>query len=199
MYWGFTGEKVTIEIGRDGETVLHLEADWHQPIPDMGGPVPELSVDQVRAVFGRPLRVRLRAGGPERIIRDAAELALVAAGDRLAGISHEPRCMITSFPDISPDVRVSAVYEPAGFTALTSAILAFAASASPKFFEGGISGTMIAGPEPMRATAAETESFLRGERPVMLAKPPTLAFGFGSAMPEAPDFRSVLKELKDQF
>lgn len=199
MFWRFCGERFGLDLDRNGATTLKLDPVWHKPIPDMGGPVPEMEIEQIEEIFGRPMQLRLRGGTPDLIIQAVTEFALVGAGVRIGAMSHQPRCMVTTLPDQPASIEVTATFAPEVFTAVIAAIHTFAASPLPRFFAGSISGNMIAGAEPVRCSDAEMESFLRGERPMMLAEPPSLAFGFGSAMPEPPAFGQVLKELKDQF
>lgn len=198
MIWWFHGEHFSLDIDAAGVRTFLLEAAWHKPIPDMGGPRPEFEVEEVEALFSRPMVVRLLADGPERILAEAQEYAQVASGTRLGECEYLPRCMVTTGPD-GPSIEVTVALDPAHFASVSSSLLAYSTAAAPKFFSGCWWGTFLIGSKRRTSTNEDIRAFLAGERPALSEATPSLTFRFGTVVPKPPDFFEVVKTLKRQF
>lgn len=198
MNWRFSGESFSWQIDGAGEMTFQLEASWHAPIPDMGGPAPELNLEEIENLFGRTLQIRYSVGDSSSILRKAQELARMT-GSVVEMPEFSARCMLWLFEDIAPVAELSVHVPKPVHEALLRSFQAYATMSGAKCFGGNLNGHLLFGPQIRRATLDQWAEFLRGDRPALLEEPPHLTFTFGQSLPKRMSWNDLLQELKGQF
>lgn len=195
MIWKFFGEHWELQVDAEGRRSLLLVAAWHKPLPSMGGPRPELELEDVEALFAQKMQLRIFPGEPRKIVEMAREYVQTVSGDAWPQPEYDPRCMIISSHETGI-IEIHVALDPARFVALQNDLTTYATAAGPKCFGGTLHAiALLAGPAKLFPTVEEIASFMSGKKPAMTIETPWFFFSFGLKLPDAPRFRDLLGDL----
>lgn len=198
MIWRFAGEKLERRLSAEGETSFFLEAAWHMPLFDMGGPSPPFDVDAVLEVFRRGLYLHIKVGEPQDVIGHATTLLRISQGKQLPSPNYAPHSVVSTAPGCATEI-VSVVSSKM-MAEVVAAFRDYSAASGPKCFGGTLAALgLFTGPNKRDPSREEVVEFMNGKRAALADEVPSLSFTFGEPLPAAPSERDLLNKLQQQF
>lgn len=196
MIWRFAGEKFQRRVAADGTVSIMLDVSWHMFLPYMGGPAPLFDVEDVLAIFQKPLSINLVGADPSIILDAARNYFRATTGGRISQPEYQPSCMIIC----SNDIEITAAVTPTVMIEVERSLLSLAATSGPKCYVGLLHATgLLAGPTETQPSKSEVSEFLEGKRPLMATETPRLDVLYGTPVPSQPTQQELLRQLKGRI
>lgn len=193
--WQFHGKAFSWEDTQDGQSIA-LFPEWHQLEPNLGGPSPDLEVEEVLALSQKALRFKIEIGGFNQVCDE------LRAQSRLLNLpfkapANEDSDVVVN--NLETCLEIVWYRTRAEIEKTVVSLTRMCASTQDHSYQAAFRSRFLVGEFAMGTNTEMKNHFLNGDLGAALVSMRSMSFACGHPMPRRPPEHEVLQRMQKHF
>lgn len=193
--WDICGSWFSWEVGAQGVSIS-IVPEWHQVVPDLGGPNPDFELEELFVFNKKPLKLTIKVGDFSDVCSGLQRDYFYQKIDFAKPANSECDLLVHNLPD---QIQITWFREPEYLDRTLDDLRAIAAFRNEHWYYIRFNSVFLVGKYGMGTDSTLKEMFMTGKIGAAALSNKTMSFGQSGHAPKQFSERGLLRELGEQF